>query len=64
VLLIRSYSALTNTRQPARRPAGAGSYPAEYTNRAKGTLESIYQRLAAVPGVEMVGSADGIPFSG
>ena len=70
VLLIRSYSALTGTQlgfvEDGVLSARVSLPPAEYRDRAKRIVfwERAYQRLAAIPGVEMVGSADGIPFSG
>lgn len=70
VLLIRSYGVLTNTDlgfgQERRLAVRVSLPPAEYRERAKRLVywQSVYQRLSALPGVEMVGSADGIPFSG
>jgi putative ABC transport system permease protein len=70
LLLIRSYGTLTSTDlgfSDSRILAVRVALPAaEYTQRAKRRVywERAYQRLAAIPGVEMVGSADGIPFSG
>ena len=70
VLLIRSYSALTNTNlgfdQERLLAVRVSLPPAEYTSRAKrqGYWTTAYERLASLPGVEVVGSADGIPFSG
>lgn len=70
VLLIRSYSALTSTQlgfvEDGMLAARVSLPPAEYRERAKRIVywERAYERLAAIPGVEMVGSAQGIPFSG
>ncbi len=70
LLLIRSYGTLSSTDlgfSDSRILAVRVALPAaEYTQRAKRRVywERAYQRLAAIPGVEMVGSADGIPFSG
>ena len=70
VLLIRSYGALTSTdlgfAQDGILAARVSLPPAEYRVPAK-RLDywgRAYLRLAAIPGVEMVGSAEGIPFSG
>lgn len=70
VLLIRSYSALTGTQlgfvEDGILAARVSLPPTEYRERAKRIAywSRAYDRLAAIPGVEMVGSADGIPFSG
>ena len=69
-LLIRSYRVLTDTKLGfdengllAVRVALPAAGFAEFERR-RIYWESAYQRLAAIPGVEVVGSADGIPFSG
>jgi len=70
VLLIRTYSALTNTKlgfDQEKLLAARVSLPsAEYQSREKRQAywSAAYERLARLPGVEVVGSADGIPFSG
>jgi len=70
VLLIRSYSALTSTQlgfvEDGALAVRVSLPPAEYRERAKRIVywERAYERLATIPGVEMVGSAEGIPFSG
>ena len=69
-LLIRSYSALMDTQlgfvERGVLSARVSLPPAEFRERAKRIVywERAYERLAAIPGVELVGSADGIPFSG
>jgi predicted permease len=69
-LLIRSYRALTDTTLGfdqkgllAVRVALPSSGFAEW-DRRRVYWENAYQRLATIPGVEVVGSANGIPFSG
>src|SRR5687768_15661711 len=70
VLLVRSYSALSNTNLGFSTDgllAARVSLPAaEYRESAKRVAywERAYQRLGSIPGVELVGSAEGIPFSG
>ena len=70
VLLIRSYSALTGTQlgfiEDGVLSARVSLPPTEFRERAKRIAywSRAYERLAAIPGVQMVGSADGIPFSG
>jgi predicted permease len=70
VLLIRSYGTLTATNlgfsDQGLLAARVSLPPAEYTVRAKRLAywERVYERLAAIPGVQVVGSAEGIPFSG
>jgi|SRR5688572_7951751 len=70
VLLIRTYSALTNTNLGFDREkllaARVSLPPAEYRGLEKRQAywTAAYERLATLPGVELVGSADGIPFSG
>ncbi|HWP72388.1 MAG TPA: ABC transporter permease [Gemmatimonadaceae bacterium] len=70
VLLIRTYSALTNTNlgfdQEKLLAARVSLPPGEYRSREKRQAywTAAYERLARIPGVEVVGSADGIPFSG
>ena len=69
-LLLRSYDELSNTHlgfsQDSLLAVRVSLPPAEYTVRAKRRVywQSVYERLAAIPGVQSVGSADGIPFSG
>jgi predicted permease len=69
-LLIRSYRVLSDTNLGfdekgllAARIALPGAEFREF-DRRRVYWESAYQRLSALPGVEFVGSADGIPFSG
>ena len=70
VLLVRSYRSLTNTNlgfsQDSVLAVRVSLPPAEYTVRAKRIVywDAVYQRLSALPGVTVVGSAEGIPFSG
>jgi putative ABC transport system permease protein len=70
VLLIRSYSALTGTQlgfvEDGVLAARVSLPVSQYRERAKRIAywSQAYEKLAAIPGVEMVGSADGIPFSG
>jgi predicted permease len=70
ILLIRSYSALTSTQlgfvEDGMLAARVSLPLAQYRERAKRIAywSQAYERLAAIPGVEIVGSADGIPFSG
>jgi putative ABC transport system permease protein len=69
-LLLRSYRSLTSTDlgfavhgiMSARVPLPVASYSDAARRRA--VWEALYARLAALPGVESVGSANGIPFSG
>jgi putative ABC transport system permease protein len=69
-LLIRSYRALTDTKLGFDEKgllAVSVSLPgADYRDRERRRVywENAYQRLSALPGVEAVGSANGIPFSG
>jgi putative ABC transport system permease protein len=69
-LLLRSYDELSNTQlgfsQDSVLAVRVSLPPAEYTVRAKRRTywQTVYERLAAIPGVESVGSAEGIPFSG
>jgi putative ABC transport system permease protein len=69
-LLLRSYDELSNTHlgfsQDSVLAVRVSLPPAEYTIRAKRRAywQAAYERLAAVPGVQSVGSAEGIPFSG
>jgi predicted permease len=69
-LLIRSYKALTDTNRGfdergmlATRVSLPAAEFREF-DRRRVYWESAYQRLAALPGVDVVGSAEGIPFSG
>ncbi len=69
-LLIRSYRVLTDTNLGfdekgllAVRVSLPGAEFREY-DRRRVYWESAYQRLSSLPGVEVVGSAEGIPFSG
>jgi predicted permease len=70
VLLIRSYSALTGTQlgfvENRVLSARVSLPPSQYRERAKRIVywNRAYEKLGAIPGVEVVGSADGIPFSG
>src|SRR5688572_10131545 len=70
VLLIRSYDQLTSTQlgfsQDSVLSVRVSLPPAEYTVRAKRRAysEGTWRRLAAIPGVQSVGSGEGIPFSG
>ena len=69
-LLIRSYQALTDTNlgfdEHGVLAARVSLPPSEFQeyDRRRVYWESAYERLAAIPGVEVVGSAEGIPFSG
>lgn len=69
-LLIRSYRALTDTNLGfdekgllAVRVSLPGADYGDFERR-RAYWENAYQRLSALPGVEAVGSANGIPFSG
>jgi putative ABC transport system permease protein len=70
VLLVRSYNALSSTAlgfsTDGLLAVRVSLPPEEYRQRAKRIAywDRTYQRLAAIPGVELVGSAQGIPFSG
>ena len=70
LLLIRSYSALTDTQlgfvEDGALSARVSLPYSTYRERARRIAywERVYERLAAIPGVETVGSAQGIPFSG
>ncbi|HEY7567298.1 MAG TPA: ABC transporter permease [Gemmatimonadaceae bacterium] len=69
-LLIRSYRVLTDTHLgfdekgllAVRVSLPSAEFP-EF-DRRRVYWESAYQRLSTLPGVEVVGSAEGIPFSG
>ena len=69
-LLIRSYQALITTDLgfdehgilSARLTLPSSRYPTQESRRV--FFEQLYQRVAAIPGVDVVGSAQGIPFSG
>ncbi|HEX6535793.1 MAG TPA: ABC transporter permease [Gemmatimonadaceae bacterium] len=69
-LLLRSYGALIGTDlgfDPRGVLTARVSLPdARYDNHEKqrAFYEQLYARLAAIPGVQAVGSANGIPFSG
>jgi predicted permease len=70
VLLIRSYRVLTGTtlgfETEGRLAVNVSLPPAEYTVRAKRIAywDEVYRRLGTLPGVTVVGSAQGVPFSG
>ena len=69
-LLIRSYRALTDTNlgfdEKGLLAARVSLPDADYRDRDRRRVywENAYQRLSALPGVDAVGSANGIPFSG
>lgn len=69
-LLIRSYRVLTDTKlgfdEKGLLTARVSLPPAQFreAERRRAYWESAYQRLSALPGVEAVGSADGIPLTG
>lgn len=69
-LLLRSYGALIGTDlgfdQRGVLTAGISLPSTTYDNdeKQRAFYEELYTRLAAIPGVESVGSANGIPFSG
>ena len=69
-LLLRSYDELSNTHlgfsQDSVLAVRVSLPPSEYTVRARRRTywQTAYERLAAIPGVQSVGSAEGIPFSG
>jgi predicted permease len=70
MLLIRSYRAYTTTNlgfdEHGILTARVSLPQEKYRNRAErlAFYESLEERLAALPGVSVVGSAQGIPFSG
>jgi predicted permease len=69
-LLVRSYRALMATELgfdekgilSARLGLSEGRYPTRETRRA--FMDQLLERLRSIPNVEVVGSAQGIPFSG
>ncbi len=69
-LLIRSYRALTSTdlgfTTRGVLTANVSLPQLKYADRTRRRVfwEAAYERLKALPGVELVGSAQGIPFSG
>ncbi|HEX6942487.1 MAG TPA: ABC transporter permease [Gemmatimonadaceae bacterium] len=69
-LLLKSYGELSNTQlgfsQDSLLAVRVSLPPAEYTVRARRRVywQTVYERLAELPGVQSVGSAEGIPFSG
>jgi predicted permease len=69
-LLIRSYRSLTNTelgfQEEGILTARVSLPTVEYQDREKRRAywRAAWERLAAIPGVESVGSANGVPFSG
>lgn len=69
-LLLRSYGALIGTDlgfdQRGVLAAGIALPGTKYDNdeKQRAFYEQLYARLAAIPGVQVVGSANGIPFSG
>jgi putative ABC transport system permease protein len=69
-LLLRSYRSLTSTElgfdEHGIISARVGLPLAKYQDREarRAFWTRLYERVAAVPGVEAVGSANGIPFSG